>query len=108
MNPVTPPMEVVQVTFESALDPDEVEAAMRERAPEFRETDGLVQKFYVRDGDRYGGIYCFDSEEARDAYLDGDLRGSIAEAYDARGEPEVSTYHLVFPLRDAEGFPPRA
>lgn len=100
-------MEVVFVTFESELGQEALEETLRERAEKFRGVDGLVQKFYLQDEEtgRVGGFYLFDSEEARDAFFASDLRDTIGDAYAVRGEPEVATYHLLFPLREAEGFP---
>lgn len=100
-------MEVVFVTFESELRPDALERTLRGRAEKFREVDGLVQKFYLQDdaNGRVGGFYIFDSEASRDAFFASDLRATIGEAYSVKGEPDVSMFHLLFPLREAEDFP---
>ncbi len=100
-------MEVVFVTFESELSPEALEETLRERAEKFRGVDGLVQKFYLRDesSGRVGGFYLFDSEASRDAFFASDLRATIGEAYAVEGEPEVSTFQLLFPLRAAEELP---
>lgn len=99
--------EVVFVTFESELSNAELEETLRSRAQKFREVEGLVQKYYLRDRERgkVGGFYVFDSEDSRDAYLESELRSTIADAYAANGEPDVSIFQLLFPLREAEGFP---
>lgn len=95
------------MTFESALSPDALEETLRERAEKFRAVDGLVQKLYVQDeaSGRVGGFYIFDSEASRDAFFASDLRDTIGEAYAVEGEPDVSTYRLLFPLREAEELP---
>lgn len=100
-------MEVVFVTFESELSPDALEKTLRERAEKFRAVDGLVQKFYLQDeeSERVGGFYLFDSEESRDMFFASDLRATIGETYAVKGEPEVSTFQLLFPLKEAEGLP---
>lgn len=100
-------MEIVFVTFESELSRTELVETLHERAERFREVNGLVQKFYLRDekGGRVGGFYIFDSEESRDRYLASDLRATIGEAYAVKGEPDVSMFELLFPLREAEGLP---
>lgn len=69
--------------------------------------DGLVQKLYLQDDDigRVGGFYIFDSEASRDAFFTSDLRATIGEAYAVKGEPDVSTFRLLFPLRETEGLP---
>ena len=100
-------MEVVFATFESGLDADEVAETMRRRADEFRTVDGLVQKFYFRDEEngRHGAFFVFDSAESRDAYFASDLSAGVSDAYAVRGEPDVTTGRLLFPLREAEGMP---
>lgn len=100
-------MEVVFVTFESALSNEELEATLRSRAEKFREVEGLVQKFYLRDRERgrVGGFYIFDSEATRDAFFESDLRATIGDAYAVKGEPDVSLFNLLFPLREAKEFP---
>lgn len=100
-------MEVVFVTFESELSNEELEETLHSRAERFREVEGLVQKFYLRDPERgrVGGFYVFESEDSRDAYLESELRATIGDAYAVKGEPDVSMYHLLFPLREAEEFP---
>lgn len=100
-------MEVVLVTFETALSPEALEETLHERAEKFRAVDGLVQKYYLMDEERgrVGGLYLFDSEASRDEYLASDFRASIGEAYAVQGEPDVSTFHLLFPLREAPDLP---
>lgn len=100
-------MEVVFVTFESELSPEELQATLRQRAEKFRDVDGLAQKFYLQDEEtgRVGGFYIFTSKETRDAYLKSDLRATIGEAYAVKGEPDVAMYRLLFPLYEVEEFP---
>lgn len=100
-------MEIVFATFESGLSHDEIERIMRERAERFREVEGLVQKYFVhdRDTDRYGACFIFDSEGSRDAYFASDLSAGVGEAYAVEGTPDVTTAHMLFPLREAEGMP---
>jgi hypothetical protein len=100
-------MEVVFVTLESGLSNEELSETLHSRAEQFREVEGLVQKFYLRDreSERVGGFYIFDSEASRDAFLGSDLRATIGEAYAVEGEADVSLFELLFPLRETEGFP---
>lgn len=100
-------MEVVFVTFESELSPRALETTLRERAEKFRDVAGLVQKLYLQDDEsgRVGGFYIFDTEASRDAFFESDLRTSIGEAYAVKGDPEISQFNLLFPLRQAEGLP---
>jgi hypothetical protein len=89
------------VRFRSALTPEEVVDRYRERLPAFRALPGLTQKHYVHDPatGEWGGIYHFESREALQAYLDGDLRKSIPQAYEMVGEPRVETLEVVEMLR---------
>ena len=100
-------MEIVVASFESELRPEDVERTMRERAPRFREVDGLVQKYFFHDEerDRYGAVFLFESAAARDAYLESDLRAGVGEAYAITGTPESFAATLLFPLREAAGLP---
>lgn len=100
-------MEIVFATFESGLSHEEIEGTMRKRAEEFREVEGLVQKYFVhdRENDRYGACFIFDSEASRDAYFASDLSAGVGEAYAVKGTPEVTKAHMLFPLREAEGMP---
>jgi hypothetical protein len=96
-------MEVVLITYESELPPDEVTARFRERSGKYREMEGLVQKLYLRDEatGRFGGIYVFDSEASRDALFETDIHATLREAYAVKGDVDVSTFHLEFPLYDS-------
>ena len=100
-------MELVFATFESELSHEEIESTMRTRAERFREVDGLVQKYFVhdRENDRYGACFLFDTVASRDAYFASDLSAGVGEAYAVVGDPTVTTAHLLFPLREAEGMP---
>lgn len=100
-------MEVVFATFESGLSHDEIERTMRRRAGKFREVEGLVQKYFVHDegDDRYGAFFIFDSPDSRDAYFESDLSAGVGEAYAIEGGADVTTAHLMFPLREEQGFP---
>lgn len=99
------PALVLLVRFRSRLGFDEVMRIVEERAPEFRALEGLRQKYYLQDaatGD-IAGLYLWDSAEAFDAYRQSQLRATIAEAYQAEGEPRVEVYRVVKTLRDEIG-----
>lgn len=92
----------LHVRFKSKLTFDEVMKIVEERAPEFRALEGLRQKYYLQDpltGD-IGGLYLWDSPEAFDAYRQSELRATIAEAYQAEGEPRVEVYEVIKTLRE--------
>ena len=92
---------VMVVRFRTRLDPEEFQRRYRARMPRFRELPGLVQKHYFHDdaSDEWGGVYLWESEEAMQRYLASDLRGSIAEAYEVDGAPQVQMLRVVEDLR---------
>jgi heme-degrading monooxygenase HmoA len=95
-------MEVVFITFESESSLEETEARFRERAQQFRDMDGLLQKFYVHDGEsgRVGGIYVFDSEASRDALFESEIHARLRDGSDVR-DLDIATFHVVFPLYES-------
>lgn len=99
-------MEVVFITYESALDVDEVESLFRERSQKYGEMDGLLQMFYLHDEEsgRVGGIYVFDSEESASRLFESDIHSSLREAYKVRNI-DIETYHVMFPLYESAEFP---
>ena len=81
---------------------EEVKQIMEERAPEFRALTGLQQKYYLHDpatGD-VAGLYLWESTEAFADYRDSELRATIAQAYQAEGDPRIEVYQVLSPLRD--------
>jgi heme-degrading monooxygenase HmoA len=95
------PALVLLVRFKSRLAFEEVMKVVEDRAPEFRALAGLQQKYYLHDeatGD-VAGLYLWDSSEAFTAYRESELRASIAQAYQAEGEPRVGVYRVVKTLR---------
>lgn len=99
------PSLVLLVRFRSRLGFDEVMRVVEERAPEFRALDGLHQKYYLQDAatGEIAGLYLWESAEAFTAYRESELRASIADAYQAEGEPRVEVYRVLKLLRDAPG-----
>ena len=95
------PVLVLLVRFKSALSLEEVTRVMEERAPEFRALQGLQQKYYLQDAatGECAGLYLWESSDAFAAYRDSELRASIAEAYQAEGEPRIELYRVMMPLR---------
>lgn len=95
-------MEIVCITFESELSLEEIEARFRDRAQQFRDMDGLLQKFYIHDEKRgrVGGIYVFDSEESRDALFESEVHARLRDGSDVR-DLDITTFHVVFPLYEA-------
>jgi len=95
--------------LKSELPPEELERRYKERMPQFRGVRGLLQKYYSRDEStgEYAGIYLWDSEESLAAYLDSDLRKSIAAAYELTDAPRLERYPIVDVLRRPEPDGPR-
>jgi heme-degrading monooxygenase HmoA len=96
------PAVMLLVQFRSALPPDEVRKVMEERAPEFRALQGLQQKYYLQDAvtGEYAGLYLWESQDAFNAYRDSELRATIAESYQAEGEPRIEVYRVLEALRE--------
>ena len=95
-------MEIVCITFESELSLTEIKSRFRERAQQFHDMDGLLQKFYIHDEDsgRVGGIYVFDSEESRDALFESEIHAKLRDGSDVR-DLDIATFHVVFPLYES-------
>ncbi|QMU57398.1 MAG: hypothetical protein GKR98_03775 [Boseongicola sp.] len=94
---------VVQIIrFETTLPRDVVLAKARERREEFRDVDGLVQKYYVElnSANTYGAVYIWESKEAMGAFFQSDLAKSIPAAYRIRGKPDIEVISGVFRLHD--------
>jgi len=87
---------VMFVKFESALSEEEVMNVVYDRIDQFRELEGLEQKYYFKDGatGEYGGIYIWSSRAALEEYSRSELRASIAEAYKVKGTPRLEILEL--------------
>jgi heme-degrading monooxygenase HmoA len=99
---MTHPTLVVLVRFRSRLSREEVMKVVEERAPDFRALPGLQQKYYLQDPEsgEVAGLYLWESTDAFTEYRESELRASIAEAYQAEGEPRVEVYRVFKTLRD--------
>ena len=95
-------MIILKVQFESSLPEDKVRAIEEERAPQFREVPGLIQKYYIKGGEpnQYGGIYIWENMESLQAYRESELAASIPSAYKVQGAPQIEMYDSMFQLRD--------
>jgi heme-degrading monooxygenase HmoA len=91
--------------LKSKLPKAELERRLKQRMPEFEKLEGLVQKYYAYDEttDEWAGIYLWASERALAAYMESDLRKSIASAYDLIEAPRIERYPIVDVLRSIEG-----
>ena len=104
MAAVQPRVMLIVRGLKSRLAREEFERRYKERMPLFREVSGLVQKYYAYDesSEAWAGIYLWDSEESLAAYLDSDLRKTIASAYELTEPPRIERFPIVDVLRDAE------
>ncbi len=95
------PTYAVHVRLRSELDRDEIVRIMNERAPEFRALEGLEQKYYLEGPEpgEYGGFYLWRSLEDVVEYRASDLAATIAAAYKGIGDPEITVFKVVMPLR---------
>lgn len=90
------------VKLKTSLSEDEVMTIAQERAPQFRELPGLLQKYYVKLGqpNQYGGVYIWDSRESLMAYRESELAATIASAYKGTEPPQIEVHDIMFQLRD--------
>lgn len=94
---------VIQIIrIESALTRDGVLEVATERAHQFREIPGLVQKFYFETGEpnRYGGLYVWESRAHMVAFLQSDLARTMGQAYELTSAPSVDLLNVLFRLRE--------
>ena len=67
-------MVIVKVTFQISNDLDfaTLKGKFEETAPIYRDTKGLICKYYICDLDKSigGGIYCFESRKDADNWFD--------------------------------------
>lgn len=99
---------MIRYALEVLFRPPTIDAdALRERFPTrvsvFAEVPGLHAKVFLLDEDRgeFGGLYVFDSEEARAAYPRSDLFAATVSEF---GAPELREFEVNAMLeRDASG-----
>lgn len=94
-------MIVQLVRWKSALNDAEVRALFEARASRYRRVEGLVQKYYVRyRSGEHGAVYLWESEEARQAFLDSELGRGMAAVFRIEGEKETRLADVVLTLRE--------
>jgi heme-degrading monooxygenase HmoA len=76
------------VRFKSGLTDDDVQALFEERADQYREVPGLVEKLYLRyrDTGEFGAVYVWESDDDLRAFRATELARTIADAYQVEGE----------------------
>jgi heme-degrading monooxygenase HmoA len=92
---------IQKVKFKSGLSEEELWKVVDERAPYFRQLDGLLQKYYVRDPQtgEVAGVYIWDSMDSLQQFRQSELAKTIPEAYKVEGQPQVETLEVVKVLR---------
>jgi hypothetical protein len=100
-------MYIQFVKFASRLAEDQVRRLLDERAPQYREVPGLVQKYYIREPatGAFGGVYLWDSEASYKAFRDSRLGQTISDVYETDGPPRTELFEVLFPLREGVPFP---
>lgn len=91
------------IKLKSNLPEEELLIKAKEREPQFKEIQGLLQKYYVKIGQsgQYGGIYVWESQESLNAYRESELAKTIPEAYEIIEAPNVEIMDILFQLRDS-------
>ncbi|WP_053404463.1 hypothetical protein [Persicobacter sp. CCB-QB2] len=89
------------IRIHSALDAEVLLERAKERAKEFEQLEGLIQKYYVKLGTQggYGGIYIWENRDAMEAFRDSELAAGIPDAYEILEAPDVELAEVLFQLR---------
>lgn len=89
------------VKFKSSLSDPEVLKLYVQRAPQYRELPGLLQKYYIKNNqtDEHGAVYLWDSLQSMEEFQQSGLSRSIPEAYRIIGQPRIEVLDLVYTLR---------
>lgn len=90
------------IKLKSSLPEKELLRTANDRATQFRAISGLLQKYYVRQGEQgnYAGIYVWESKEAMVAFKNSELAASIPAAYQITSPPDIEIMEGMFQLRD--------
>ncbi|MCX2745474.1 YdhR family protein [Mangrovivirga sp. M17] len=90
------------IRLKTNLQEEELLRKAKERQPQFKAIDGLLQKYYVKTNQEgeYGGIYIWDSPESLQSFRNSDLAKSIPEVYEITEPPNIELMNILFQLRD--------
>jgi heme-degrading monooxygenase HmoA len=88
------------VRFRSGLPDEKVVENYKARAPQYREVEGLVQKYYLRypDTGEVGAVYVWESSEAIRAFHESELGRSIGDTYQVQGEKVLENAEVLLVL----------
>lgn len=94
-------MKLLIFLFKSGLSTEEVLKVSEGRESQYRDVKGLIQKYYVqvKEMDRVGGVFVFDTEENLAAFRESDLAKSTGEAYKFTEPPHTRVLDIVKTLR---------
>lgn len=95
-------MIIQVIKLKSNLPEEELLHRAKEREPQFKALQGLLQKYYVKlnEQGQYGGIYIWDSKESLNAYRLSELAASIPGAYEITEAPNIEIMDILFQLRE--------
>jgi heme-degrading monooxygenase HmoA len=88
------------VRFRSALSDAEVMKVYASRAPRYRRTEGLLQKYYLRFDatEEHGAVYLWNSADDLRRFRESELARSIPDAYRVKGTPDIQVAEVVMVL----------
>ena len=94
-------MIVMIVRFRSRMSDQEVLQTYEARAPRYRATAGLAQKYYLRfpETGEHGAVYLWESDAALKEFRESELGRTISTAYQIQGASDVQIAEVVMTLR---------
>ncbi len=94
-------MKLLIFLFKSGLSSDELLKVSEGRESQYLEVKGLIQKYYVqvKEMDRVGGVFVFDTAENLAAFRESELAQSTGEAYKLTEPPYTRVLDIVKTLR---------
>ncbi len=94
-------MKLLMFLFKSGLSPEETLKVSESREAQYREVEGLIQKYYVQSKEmgRVGGAFIFDTAENLAAFKGSDLAKSTREVYEFTEPPHTRVLDIVKTLR---------
>ena len=94
-------MIVSIVRFRSALSAEDVQAKFEERAANYEQIPGLVEKIYLGFGEtgEFGAVYVWESEDALARFRESELARSIPDVYRVEGEAHIELADVSLVVR---------
>ncbi len=87
-----PVTAIVSFPLQAGMTTEQARDLYMTSAPQFQETDGLIRKYYLFDGEaaKGGGVYLWESRSAADALYTDEWKASLAERLGA--EPNIQFF----------------